>query len=103
MQWSLELFHDLINIISYVIKNPSQANDFQTRNMRFLKDKLIHHRRKLNFLYIHQSFLMKPSLLKVRDPGQVCSILELLKTSFPYVSTLTTFYAMEYEKHTLQV
>ena len=47
--------------------------------------------------YIHQSFLLKPSLLKVRDPGQVCSILELLKTSFPYVSTLTTFYAMEYE------
>lgn len=65
--------------------------------MRFLKDKLIHHRQKLNFLYIHQSFLLKPPLLKVRDPGQVCSILELLKTSFPHVPTRTIFYAMEYE------
>ena len=74
-----------------------QAINFQTRNMRFLKDKLIHHRQKLNFLYIHQSFLLKPSLLKVRDPGQVCSILELLKTSFPYISTRTIFYAMECE------
>ena len=97
VQWSLELFHHLINIISYDIKNPSQSIDFQTRNMRFLKDKLIHHRQKLNFLYIHQSFLLKPSLLKVRDPGQVCSILELLKTSFPYISTRTIFYAMECE------
>ena len=65
--------------------------------MRFLKDKLIHHLQKLNFLYIHQSFLLKPSLLKVCDPGQVCSILELLKTSFPHVPTRTIFYAMEYE------
>ena len=40
---------------------------------------------------------MKPSLLKVRDPRQVWTVLELLKTSFPHISTRTIFYAMECE------
>ena len=78
-------------------QKPITIYQFQNRNMRFLKDKLIHHLQKLKFLYIHQSFLLKPSLLKVRDPGQVWTILELLKTSFPYISTRTIFYAMECE------
>jgi hypothetical protein len=81
-------------------QKPIRIYRFPNRKMRFLMDKLIHHRQKLkfsNFLDIHQSCLLKLSLLKVGYTGQVWIVLELLKTSFPNISTLTIFYTMECE------
>lgn len=61
---------------------PITIHRFPNRDMRVLKDKLIHHLQKLKFLYIHQSFLLKHSLLKVRNSGPVWTVLELLKLPF---------------------